>query len=154
MCAICCSSATVCIRKRAQASLTAYSNILGVELACDKESTKQILAGAGIPVPKGNVVYSLRELEESLDWLGGYPIVVKPLDGNHGRGITLDIRSWREAEAAYDKAREVADGVIVEHYYTGRDHRVLVVDHKVIAVAERRPAHVIGNGSRHHYRAN
>ncbi|WP_121970720.1 cyanophycin synthetase [Leptolyngbya sp. BC1307] len=133
-------------QKRAQASLTAYSNILGVELACDKESTKQILAGAGIPVPKGSVVYSLRELEDSLDWLGGYPIVIKPLDGNHGRGITLDIQSWREAEAAYDKAREVADGVIVEHYYTGRDHRILVVNHKVVAVAERQPAHVVGNG--------
>ena len=133
-------------QKRAQASLTAYSNILGVELACDKESTKQILAGAGIPVPKGSVVYSLRELEDSLDWLGGYPIVIKPLDGNHGRGITLDIQSWRDAETAYDKAKEVSDGVIVERYYTGRDHRILVVNHKVIAVAERQPAHVVGNG--------
>ncbi len=133
-------------QKRAQASLTAYSNILGVELACDKESTKQILAGAGIPVPKGNVVYSLRELEDSLDWLGGYPIVIKPLDGNHGRGITLDIQTWQEAETAYDKAKEVSDGVIVEHYYKGRDHRILVVNHKLVAVAERVPAHVVGNG--------
>ena len=133
-------------QKRVQASLTAYSNVLGVELACDKESTKQILASSGIPVPKGSVVYSLRELEEALDYLGGYPIVVKPLDGNHGRGITLEIETWEEAEIAYDKAREVSDGVIVEHFYRGRDHRILVVNHKVIAVAERIPAHVIGNG--------
>jgi cyanophycin synthetase len=133
-------------QKRVQASLTAYSNILGVELACDKESTRQMLGNAGIPVPKGTVIYSLRELADSLDWLGGYPIVVKPLDGNHGRGITLDVNSWEDAEEAYDKAREVSDGVIVEHYYRGRDHRILVVNHKVVAVSERVPAHVVGNG--------
>ncbi|MEO1394980.1 MAG: cyanophycin synthetase [Cyanobacteria bacterium J06634_5] len=132
-------------QKRIQASLTAHSNILGVELACDKESTKQMLGNAGIPVPKGNVVYSLRELEDAIDYLD-YPIVIKPLDGNHGRGITLDIHHWDEAEIAYDKARSVSAGVIVEHYYKGRDHRVLVVNHKVIAVAERVPAHVVGNG--------
>jgi len=133
-------------QKRIQASLTSHSNILSVELACDKEGTKQILANAGIPVPKGSVVYSLRDLEDTLDYLGGYPIVIKPLDGNHGRGITLEIYSWEEAEAAYDRARAVSDGVIVEHYYQGRDHRILVVDHKVVAVAERIPAHVVGNG--------
>ncbi len=132
-------------QKRVQASLTSHSNILGVELACDKEGTKQILGNAGIPVPKGSVVYSLRELEDTLDYLGGYPIVVKPLNGNHGRGITLDIKTWEEAEVAYDRARLVSDGVIVEHYYQGRDHRILVVDHKVVAVAERTPAHVVGN---------
>ena len=134
-------------QKRVQASLTASSSILAVELACDKEGTKQMLGNAGIPVPKGSVVYSLDELEDSLDWLGGYPIVIKPLNGNHGRGITLDIQSWDQAEAAYDRARDVSDGVIVEHYYRGRDHRILVVDHKVVAVAERIPAHVVGNGS-------
>ncbi|MGC1307878.1 MAG: cyanophycin synthetase [Phormidesmis sp.] len=133
-------------QKRIQASLTAHSNVLGVELACDKEGTKQMLGNAGIPVPRGSVVYSLRELEDALDYLGGYPIVIKPLDGNHGRGITLDIRSWDDVEDAYDKARSVSSGVIVEHYYKGRDHRVLVVNHKVIAVAERVPAHVVGNG--------
>lgn len=133
-------------QKRMQASLTGRSGILGVELACDKEGTKQMLGNAGIPVPKGSVVYSLTELENSLDWLGGYPIVVKPLDGNHGRGITLDIQSWDQAEAAYDRARGVSNGVIVEHYYKGRDHRVLVINHKVVAVSERIPAHVVGNG--------
>ena len=133
-------------QKRMQASLTGQSGVLGVELACDKEGTKQMLGNAGIPVPKGTVIYSLAELEDSLDWLGGYPIVIKPLDGNHGRGITLDIQSWDQAEAAYDRARGVSNGVIVEHYYKGRDHRVLVIDHKVVAVSERIPAHVVGNG--------
>ncbi len=92
------------------------------------------------------MIYSLRELEDSLDYLGGYPIVIKPLDGNHGRGITLNIRDWDQAEAAYDLARGVSDGVIVEHHYQGRDHRILVVNNKMVAVAERVPAHVVGNG--------
>ncbi|MEA5574416.1 cyanophycin synthetase [Calothrix sp. UHCC 0171] len=133
-------------QKRIQATMTNNTGILGVELACDKEATKRILAEAGIPVPKGNVINFLDDLEEAIEYVGGYPIVIKPLDGNHGRGITIDIRSWSEAEAAYDAARQVSRSVIVEKYYTGRDHRVLVVDGKVVAVAERVPAHVIGDG--------
>lgn len=133
-------------QQRIQASLTGHSGILGVELACDKESTKQILANAGIPVPQGSVIHSLSELERTIERLGGYPIVVKPLNGNHGRGISIDIQSWEGAIAAYDLARTVSDGVIVEHFYQGRDHRVLVVNKKVAAVAERVPAHVVGNG--------
>jgi cyanophycin synthetase len=72
--------------------------------------------------------------------------VIKPLDGNHGRGITINIDSWELAEEAYDAAKEVSKAVIVERYYSGRDHRVLVINHKVVAVAERVPAHVIGDG--------
>jgi cyanophycin synthetase len=133
-------------QKRVQAALTSHSNILGVELACDKEKTKKILASMGVPVPLGETIYAFSELEGAIDRLGGYPIVIKPLTGNHGRGITIDINSWEQAEIAYDRARDVSKGVIVEHFYQGRDHRILVVNHKVVAVAERVPAHVIGNG--------
>ena len=135
--------------KRIQATLTDYSSILGVELACDKEGTKRILADAGVPVPRGTVIKYLDELQDAIEDLGGYPIVVKPLDGNHGRGISIDIKSWEEAEEAYDAASAASKNksVIVERYYTGRDHRVLVVNGQVVAVAERVPAHVIGDGS-------
>jgi cyanophycin synthetase len=133
-------------QKRVQAALTSHSNVLGVELACNKEGTKQTLAHLGVPVPLGKVIYGFNELEETIHDLGGYPIVIKPLDGNHGRGITIDIQSWETAEVAYDRAREVSKGVIVEHFYQGRDHRILVVNHKVVAVAERVPAHVVGDG--------
>ncbi|HLP88244.1 MAG TPA: cyanophycin synthetase [Nostocaceae cyanobacterium] len=132
--------------KRIQATMTDKTGILGVELACDKEATKRILGAAGVPVPKGTVINFLDDLEEAIEDVGGYPIVIKPLDGNHGRGITIDIRSWDEAEAAYEAARLVSRSIIVERYYTGRDHRVLVVDGKVVAVAERVPAHVVGDG--------
>ena len=133
-------------QKRVQAALTSHSNVLGVELACDKERTKEILTSMGAPVPLGKVIYAFRDLEDAINDLGGYPIVIKPLDGNQGRGITIDIRSWRQAEFAYGRAKDISDGVIVEHFYRGRDHRILVVNHKVIAVAERVPAHVVGNG--------
>ncbi len=135
-------------QKRLQATLTDYSGILGVELACDKEGTKTILRESGIPVPRGTVIQYLDDLEEGIKEVGGYPIVVKPLDGNHGRGITIDINSWAEAEEAYDLASTASKtrSVIIERYYKGSDHRVLVINGKLVAVAERIPAHVIGDG--------
>jgi len=133
-------------QKRVQATMSDRTGILGVELACDKEGTKRILSSVGVPVPRGTVINYLDELEEATQQVGGYPIVIKPLDGNHGRGITIDIRTREEAAAAYDAAKEVSRSVIVERYYLGRDHRVLVVDFKVVAVAERVPAHVVGDG--------
>lgn len=133
-------------QKRIQATLSDYSGILGVELACDKEGTKQILRDAGVPVPRGTTVLYLDELDSAIEYVGGYPIVIKPLDGNHGRGITIDIRNWDEAEKAYDRAKDISRAVIVERYYPGFDHRVLVINGKFEAVAQRIPARVIGDG--------
>lgn len=135
-------------QRRIQATLSNNTGILGVELACDKEGTKSILKDAGVPVPRGVVIYYLDELKDAIDDVGGYPIVIKPLDGNHGRGITININSWEEAEAAYDAAQKTSKthAVIIERYYLGQDHRVLVINGQVVAVAERVPAHVIGNG--------
>ncbi len=135
-------------QKRIQATLSNKTSILAVELACDKEGTKTILSNAGVPVPQGTVIRYLDELEQAIADVGGYPIVIKPLDGNHGRGITIDINDWLEAKAAYDLASQASKtrAVIVEQYYRGNDHRVLVINGKVVAVAERVPAHVIGDG--------
>lgn len=135
-------------QKRIQATLSDRTGVLGVELACDKEGTKNVLGNAGVPVPRGTVIHYLDELQSAIEDVGGYPIVIKPLDGNHGRGITIDINSWDAAEEAYDLASAASKtkSVIVERYYIGRDHRVLVVNGQVVAVAERVPAHVVGNG--------
>ncbi len=135
-------------QKRIQATLSNRTGVLGVELACDKEGTKNILGSAGVPVPRGTVINYLDELRGAIEDVGGYPIVLKPLDGNHGRGITIDINSWEVAQEAYDLASAASKtkNVIVERYYTGRDHRVLVVNGQVVAVAERVPANVVGNG--------
>ena len=135
-------------QKRIQATLSNNTSILAVELACDKEGTKNILGNAGVPVPHGTVIEYLDELEQAIADVGGYPIVIKPLDGNHGRGITINIANLEEAESAYDLASKNSKtrSVIVERYYRGNDHRVLVINGKVVAVAERVPAHVVGNG--------
>jgi cyanophycin synthetase len=135
-------------QKRIQATLSNNTSILAVELACDKEGTKSILGNAGVPVPQGTVVEYLDELSQAIADIGGYPIVIKPLDGNHGRGITININDPSEAEIAYNLASKASKSrsVIVERYYQGNDHRVLVINHKVVAVAERVPAHVIGDG--------
>ncbi|MCU0550046.1 MAG: cyanophycin synthetase [Leptolyngbya sp. Prado105] len=133
-------------QKRIQATLSNQTGILGVELASDKEGTKQMLRSAGVPVPRGTVINYLDELEDAIADVGSYPIVIKPLNGNHGRGITINITTWEQAEAAYDAAKAVSKSVIIERFYRGRDHRVLVVNGKVVAVAERVPAHVIGDG--------
>ena len=135
-------------QKRIQATLSSFSGILAVELACDKEGTKTILKDAGIPVPRGTVIQYLDELSAAIEEVGGFPIVIKPLDGNHGRGISIDIKNQQEAEEAYDLASAASKtrSVIVERYYKGSDHRILVINGKVAAVAERIPAHVVGDG--------
>ena len=134
-------------QKRIQATLSERTGILGVELAGDKEATKKILASSGVPVPSGTVIDYADELERAIADVGGFPVVIKPLDGNHGRGITLDIENWEQAETAYDTATAISRPVIVERYYQGSDHRVLVVNGKVVAVSERVPAHVVGDGT-------
>lgn len=135
-------------QRRIQASQTDGTSILGIEFAGDKEGTKTLLDAARLPVPKGTVIDSLDDLENAIDDIGGFPIVLKPLDGNHGRGITLDIQTWHEAEKAYSMAKNESKigSIIVERFYKGNDYRVLVVNGKVVAVAQRIPAHVMGDG--------
>ncbi len=135
-------------QKRLQATLSQHSSILGVELACDKEGTKTILKEAGIPVPQGVVIEYRNDLPEAIEEVGGYPIVIKPLDGNHGRGITINITTLEDAQEAYAIAKSESKNrsVILERYYKGSDHRVLVVNGKVVAVAQRVPAFVKGDG--------
>jgi cyanophycin synthetase len=133
-------------QSRIQATLSNKTGILAVELACDKEGTKQILRDSGVPVPRGTTIRSPKYLEDAIAEVGGFPIVIKPLNGNHGRGITIDVRTIKEAIDAFDMAQEVSEEVIIERFHTGRDHRVLVINGKFVAVAERVPANVTGDG--------
>ncbi|WP_071453671.1 cyanophycin synthetase [Gloeomargarita lithophora] len=138
-----------CYQRRIQATQTNFTSILGVELAGDKEGTKRMLAEAGIPIPHGTVIRREQDLAPAIQAVGGYPVVLKPLDGNHGRGITLDIHTLVQAQVAYDLAvaESRAGRVIVERFHRGHDHRILVVNGQVIAVAQRVPAHVTGDGT-------
>ncbi|MFT5737345.1 MAG: cyanophycin synthetase [Maribacter sp.] len=132
-------------QKRIQATVTSETSSIGVELACDKEDTKHLLEQAEVEVPKGEIISKESSLKEACDYVG-YPLVIKPIDGNHGRGITVDINTYEEALEGYQEAKEVSRRVIVEKYITGEDFRLLVINHVLVAAAKRTPAHVIGNG--------
>ena len=132
-------------QKRIQATVTSETSSIGVELACDKEDTKHLLEQAEVEVPKGEIISKESSLKDACDYVG-FPLVIKPIDGNHGRGITVDINTYEEALEGYHEAKEVSRRVIVEKYITGEDFRLLVINHVLVAAAKRTPAHVIGNG--------
>lgn len=133
-------------QKRIQATVTSETSSIGVDLASDKEDTKYLLEQAEIPVPKGEIVRSEAGLEDAVKKLG-YPVVIKPVNGNHGRGITTDIQNWEEAVTALHAAKEVSRSVIVERFITGEDYRLLVINYKLVAAAKRTPAGVTGDGT-------
>lgn len=132
-------------QKRVQATVTSATGMIAVDIACDKSLTKQLLSDIGIAVPRGGVAESWEEAKQALDDLG-YPVVIKPLDGNHGKGVAINIRDEETAKCAYAAAHEYSSSVIVEQYIEGKDHRILVVNGEVVAAAERVPARVFGDG--------
>lgn len=134
-------------QKRIQATIASTTSFLGVEIAGDKDLTKRLLGDAGIPVPKGYVV---EDEEDALDVARklGWPLVVKPLDASHGRGILTNIRDEGELAAAYREAVKHREEVIVERFLDGVDFRFVVVAGKFICAAQRVPAFVVGDGAK------
>ncbi|MFN8165343.1 MAG: cyanophycin synthetase [Bacteroidia bacterium] len=132
-------------QRRIQATVASTTSSIAVEIACDKEETKNLLEAASIPVPRGRVVYDEEDLESAIKRIG-YPVVLKPVGGNHGRGATINVQTWDQAVEALAHAKRVSRGVIVEKFITGYDHRLLVIDYKFVAGAKRTPAMVTGNG--------
>jgi len=132
-------------QKRIQATVTSETSSIGVELACDKEDTKYLLERAEVEVPRGDIISREGSLEDACRYVG-YPLVIKPIDGNHGRGITVDINNYEDALEAFKVAKEVSRRVIVEKYITGEDYRLLVINNNFVAAAKRTPAHVVGDG--------
>jgi len=133
--------------QRIRATMTSKTGALAVDIAGDKDLTTKLLASAGLPVPKQEAVRTARALVDAAERIG-YPVVVKPLDGNHGRGVCLNLQNAADVEKSFDIARgESKRGtVIVESFVTGRDYRCLIVGGRMQAIAERVPAHVIGDG--------
>ena len=132
-------------QKRIQATTTVNTNMISVDIAGDKAATKKLLGDMGVPVPKGYRIRDIDDLEDTLDRVG-YPAVIKPLDGNHGKGATIGILNLEDAAIAFEKAKEYSRWVIVEQQLIGSDFRALVVNNRLIAVAKRIPAHVLGDG--------
>jgi cyanophycin synthetase len=132
-------------QKRIRATITSNTSNIGVEIACDKEETKQLLESYEIPVPKGRVVRTEEGLVAALESVG-FPCVIKPIGGNHGRGATIGIKNFEEAKVALAMAKEISKSVVVEKEIKGLDHRLLVIDHKFVSGAKRTPACVVGDG--------
>ena len=134
-----------CNQKIICSSVASTSSSIAVNMASDKEDTRNLLAKNYIPVPKGTLVYDITELEEAINEIG-FPIVTKPVNGNHGRGITTRINTIEQAINGFYEAKKVSRNVIVEKYIKGNDYRFLVINYKLVAVAKRTPAMVVGNG--------
>jgi len=132
-------------QKRVRATIASTTSNIAVDIACNKEETKMLLEAAEIPVPKGTVIRTEDGLLEAIEKFG-YPLVIKPIDGNHGKGNTTNITSWDQALRAFEAAKEFSRNVIVERYILGVDFRCLVIDYKFICAALRTPASVIGDG--------
>ncbi|MBF32150.1 MAG: cyanophycin synthetase [Aequorivita sp.] len=132
-------------QKRIQATVTSETSSIGVEIACDKEDTKYLLEQAEVLVPRGDIIGRESNLEAACRYVG-FPLVVKPVGGNHGRGITVNIKNYEDALVAFHTAKNVSSKVIVEKYITGEDYRLLVINNVLVAAAKRTPANVVGDG--------
>ena len=135
-------------QKRIRATMTSNTSSLGVDIASDKKLTNKLLAGTGVPVPRADVVRNADEAVTAATRIG-YPVAVKPLDGNHGRGVILNLADEAAVRDGYAIARRESrnGGVVVESFLTGNDYRCLVIGGVLRAVAQRIPAHVDGDGA-------
>lgn len=132
-------------QRRIEATITSNTNSIAVDLACNKRATKELLKNACVPVPEGTIVYNDLELQDAVKYIG-YPLVMKPVDGNHGKGVFVNITNLKDAVDALECAKHYSKGVIVESFIEGSDFRALVINYKYEAAACRTPAMVTGDG--------
>jgi cyanophycin synthetase len=130
---------------RFRATMTEKTSSIAVDIASNKDETKRMLQEQAIPVAKGITISSVAGVDDAIKSVG-FPLVFKPLDGNHGRGISINIKTKEDAVAAYEHAAKISRRVVVERFVQGYDFRVLVIDNKMVAAALRDPAHVKGDG--------
>ncbi|MBC7694655.1 MAG: cyanophycin synthetase [Burkholderiales bacterium] len=131
---------------RFRATMTDRTSSIAVDLASNKDETKRMLKDAAIPVAKGVCISNPDDLEDAVNSVG-FPLVFKPLDGNHGKGASINVKTLEEAKAAFEHAKKYSRKVIIEKFITGYDFRILVINNRFIAAALREPAHVIGDGT-------
>jgi cyanophycin synthetase len=132
-------------QKRIRATIASTTSNIAVDIACNKEETKLLLEAAEIPVPRGTVIRTEEGLDAAIEKFG-YPLVLKPIDGNHGKGNTTNIINREQAITAFEAAKVYGRNVIVERFITGYDFRCLVINNKFICAALRTPASVVGDG--------
>jgi cyanophycin synthetase len=132
-------------QQRIQATVTGRTSHIAVELASDKEETNRILGNLGLPVPQQRLVQNPDDAAAAAERIG-FPVVVKPYNANHGRGISIHLTTAEQVRTAFEVAREHSRSVIVESFISGEDHRMLVINGELVAVAKRIPGHVVGDG--------
>lgn len=132
-------------QKRFQATITGNTSSIGVGIAGDKMLTKKMLMEAAIPVPHGIEISDPDKLGEVTRRIG-FPVVLKPVNGNHGKGTTIGVNDLETAIHAFEHARKYSRHVLVEKYIEGFDFRLLVINHQLVAAAKRIPAQVTGDG--------
>jgi cyanophycin synthetase len=135
-----------CHQQSFRSTVASTTSNLAVEMVSNKDATKKVLSDNFLPVPQGRVVDSLEELQEAAKTMG-YPLVLKPLNGNHGNGITTDITCQETLLSAFEAAKAISEDVIIERHITGSDYRFLVINFKLVAAAKRVPARVTGDGT-------
>ncbi|HYV82141.1 MAG TPA: cyanophycin synthetase [Pyrinomonadaceae bacterium] len=129
-----------------QAAVTSHTSAIAVELAQDKDETKDRLERNGIPVPKGKVVYTLKEANKAADEIGR-PVVVKPVNGRQGYAVSLEVETAQEMKVAFQAAKEFSSAILIEEMLAGRNYRVVIVGGRMVAASERMLPHVIGDGA-------
>jgi cyanophycin synthetase len=134
-----------CNQKIIRASIASTTSSIAVDMACNKNATRDLLSRSYIPVPKGVLIDKITELDEAVKKIG-FPLVTKPVNGNHGRGITTQITTLEQAQNGFYDAQKISEDVIIERFISGNDYRFLVINYKLAAVAKRTPALVTGNG--------
>jgi cyanophycin synthetase len=134
-------------QRRIQATITSETRHIAVDISSDKEITNQLLGDVGLPVPRQESVYREESAVKEARRLG-YPVVVKPYNANHGRGVSIGLTSDDEVRTAFAQARQHSRCVLIETFISGFDHRMLVIDGELVAVAKRVPGHVVGDGTR------
>jgi len=134
-----------CNQKRISATITSLTSHTAVEIVCDKEICRDLLMSMSVPIAEGAAIESMDELKDLVDTLG-FPLVIKPVNGNQGRGVTTEVTTFEQAEKAFEFASTISERVIVERYIPGFDYRLLMIDGKLAAAAKRTPAHVVGDG--------
>lgn len=129
-----------------QAAMTGQTSAIAVELAQDKDETKERLERSGIPVPKGKVVFTLKEANKTADEIGR-PVVVKPVNGRQGYAVSLEVETAEEMKVAFQATKEFSSAVLIEEMFAGRNYRVVIVGGRMVAASERLLPHVVGDGA-------
>jgi cyanophycin synthetase len=131
--------------QRIQATITSETRHISVEIASDKEETNTLLGDLGLPVARQRLVYGAEEAARAAERIG-FPVVVKPLNANHGRGVSIHLEDSDAVRVAFEHARKHARAILIESYIEGLDHRLLVVNGRLVAASKRVPGHVVGDG--------